>query len=203
MPKPLQIKSGQKFGRLIIIKELESKNGRNFLCKCECGNKKIAKLTDLRRGHVKSCGCLQYESQTSSNISHGQSKTRLYGIWNGMKQRCFNKNSKNYEHYGNRGITVCEEWKNSFEHFKQWSLNNGYNENLSLERINNNQGYYPENCKWATVKQQGSNRRTNININRNGVTRTLKEWCEIEKVPYLKTYKRLKRGWDIERALKE
>lgn len=203
MPKPLQIKSGQKFGRLIIKKELKSKNGRNFLCKCECGNEKIAKLTDLRRGHVKSCGCLQYESQTSSNISHGQSKTRLYGIWNGMKQRCFNKNSKNYEHYGNRGITVCEEWKNSFEHFKQWSLNNGYNENLSLERINNNQGYYPENCKWATVKQQGSNRRTNININRNGVTKTLKEWCEIEKVPYLKTYKRLKRGWDIERALKE
>ena len=158
--------TGQKFGKLTAIECIgQDKNRKTqWLCLCECGNTVICALNNLRKGNTQSCGCLRSEKIKSTCITHGKRQTRLYNIWSLMKNRCKDKTNKNY---GGRGITVCEEWKNNFEAFEQWALKNGYSDSLSIDRINNNKGYSPKNCRWTTVKTQARNRRTNHFVNYN------------------------------------
>lgn len=138
-------------------------------------------------------------------IIHGLSvgKPRLYNIWVNMKARCNNKNGRDYHKYGGRGIRVCEEWQKSYIAFYNWAMENNYDDTLTLDRIDNNKNYSPDNCRWATVKQQNNNQRTNINIEYQGVTRTLKEWSEIMNIKYSTLYKRYKSGWEIEKIFKK
>lgn len=199
--------TGQKFGRLTVIKQSESiqDGGRPricWLCRCECGNEVIVRANKLKTKHTRSCGCLHKEITSKIHITkHQETKTRLYGIWSGMKQRCKNKKSKQYENYGKRGITVCEEWE-KYENFRDWAKNSGYKESLTLDRINVNLGYSPENCRWADWKTQERNKRTNRLLSLNGETHCVKEWEEILNLPRNTIYRRLKKGLSIEEALK-
>jgi hypothetical protein len=139
----------KQFNKLTILEESYKKNNRRFfLCKCDCGNKTILPLSNIINGYTKSCGCIKKK--------HGFSKTRIHSIWIGIKGRCLNKNCVIFYKYGGRGIKICDEWLN-FENFKKWSDNNGYKDNLTIDRINGNGNYEPLNCRWATYQQQNSN----------------------------------------------
>lgn len=181
--------TGQKFGRLTVIGLDESRQTRKtyWVCQCECGGIKSARSDSLLCGAIKSCGCMKKEqdrANLTANHSHKQSGTRLYKIWQGMKKRCNDKNTACYDRYGGRGIKVCEEWNNSFEPFFEWAMNNGYSEELTIDRIDNNGNYEPMNCRWATNGEQCNNRRSNVKITIGNATKTLTEWCNIFEVEY-------------------
>ena len=171
---------GQKFGMLTVLSQANDKvrsDGYHIAiwnCVCDCGNEIIVSSSTLKSGHTKSCGCLQGEHHNDSN--HRTGKTRLYRIWGDMKQRCYNENNSSFKNYGGRGIGICDEWKQSYIKFKEWALQNGYDDNLTIERINVNGSYCPENCKWATQLEQANNTRANRMITFNGETLTLAQW---------------------------
>lgn len=137
-----------------------------------------------------------------SNFKHGKRNTNIYGVWQTMKTRCYNEHSEKYKNYGGRGITVCDEWRNDFQAFYNWAINNGYDDNLTIDRIDVNEDYSPSNCRWITNKEQQRNRRNNRNITINGETHCLSEWCEILGLNYNTVRSRLNiYKWSIERAL--
>lgn len=149
---------GKRFGRLIVLKEIGPiKAGSNvyWLCKCDCDNLISIFSSDLNRGHTKSCGCLRKELLTNKNFKHGDAKEdlRLYKIWRNMKTRCYNQNNKSYKRYGNRGIIVYKPWKNDYVVFKSWALNHGYEDSLTIDRIDNDGNYEPNNCQWITKSE--------------------------------------------------
>ncbi len=182
--------TGQRFGRLVVLEREPSHvtpSGQRktvWLCRCDCGNLVKVKTQELRRGKTKSCGCYRLEFLEQCRTKHHGAKTRLYNIYNKMKRRCENPNDAAYKDYGGRGITVCEEWKNDFTVFREWALLNGYDDSLSIDRIDNSKGYCPENCRWATSKQQSNNRRSNLYILYNGEVHTLSEWSDILGIKY-------------------
>lgn len=191
--------AGQKFGRLTAIEYL----GKNkWLCKCECGNEVEVRGTFLQNGHTQSCGCYHKEQARAYSTKHGMKGTRLYRIWNRMKDRCNNVNNYDYARYGERGIKVCDAWLTDFEAFHDWAMNNGYQDGLTIDRIDVDGNYEPDNCRWATSKQQARNTTRNRYYTINGETHCLSEWCEILNLKYSKISKRITRyKWPIEQAL--
>ena len=153
--------TGQRFGRLLVLERAGStEQGRAcWICKCDCGEITVKQGKLLRNGHCKSCGCGEYENQCFSRMSHGLSFTRLYNIWSAMKQRCYYSKHKDFYNYGGRGITVCSEWKNDFQAFYDWAITHGYADDLSIDRIDVNGDYTPDNCRWATALEQRLNQR--------------------------------------------
>lgn len=145
---------------MTVIKRVENATNyqKRYLCKCDCGKEKIVYYCNLIKNHTTSCGCKRSKNLKDIATTHGLSNTRLFRIWCEMKHRCYLKSDTNYFKYGARGIKVCEEWKNDFVNFYNWSINNGYKEDLTIDRIDNEEGYFPENCRWATYAQQNKNR---------------------------------------------
>ena len=152
--------AGKQFGRLKVIERAETVNKRTkWLCECDCGNEIIAEAYNLKSGHTQSCGCLQSEAASCANKTHGMTRTRLYRIWNCMHNRCYRKSYHAFKHYGGRGIVVCDEWLHDFQAFYDWAIANGYKDDLSIDRIDPNKNYSPDNCRWATMAEQNKNKR--------------------------------------------
>lgn len=164
---------GKKFGRLTVLEECKERkdNKRVYKCLCECGNITNVIGTHLRSGKVKSCKCLRGDV-------HGKSRSRLYRIYCNMKTRCYNKNNIRYKDYGERGINICNEWLNDFMSFYEWSMNNGYADSLTIDRIDNNKGYSPNNCRWVNQITQSNNTRNNVYLTYNEKTQTMSQWAK-------------------------
>lgn len=198
--------TGQKFGRLTVIERAgnDKRCNATWKCVCSCSQKteRIVPGVDLISGHTRSCGCLNSELITLRNLKHGKRGTRLYTIWASMKKRCYNPKDVSYKNYGGRGITVCDEWKNDFKAFYNWAIDNGYKDNLSIDRIYNEKSYFPSNCRFATRKEQNNNQRSNHLITYKGRTQNLKQWADELELNYdtlrhrINTY-----NWSIEKAL--
>ncbi len=194
------IKPGDVYGRLTAIHFVCKKYTHSiWLWKCECGREKEISSSSVRRGLTTTCGCAYKYAQHPHNLKHGMTKTKTYKAWVSMRGRCEDEGHPNWADYGGRGISVCSAWSESFEAFL---LDMGEApKGLSLDRVDNNQGYYKENCRWATSKQQNNNRRSNFWIVMDGTRRTLTEWCELLNIAYHVPYYRIKRGWDAVTAL--
>lgn len=148
--------TGQKFGRLTVIERYDKKRWK---CVCDCGNTTISDSWQLRNGIALSCGCYQREICGDQHRTHGYSKTRLYRIYYKMRERCYRTDNDNYRWYGALGIKVCDEWLNSFQAFKNWSIENGYKDNLTIDRIDPTKNYEPSNCRWVSIQEQQKTRR--------------------------------------------
>lgn len=193
----------QKIGRLTLIKKIPACRGANWQCLCNCGNLIIVKEYQLKNGIIKSCGCLKEEYSKIGNFIHGFNKTRIQEIHHAMKERCYNKNHMYYNNYGGRGITICDEWlgKDGLKNFGEWALKNGYNDNLSIDRIDNNANYCPKNCRWSTHFEQQNNTRHNYKIEYNGETLSLSEASRKYKINIHTLCNRLKKWKDIKKSL--
>ena len=191
--------TGLRFGKLTVLGMDSQQETRKtyWNCICDCGNIKNVRSDGLLSGSVKSCGCLkksQDRINLAANHKHKQSGTRLYQIWQGLKGRCYNPHNARYARYGGRGIKVCAEWENDFSAFYSWAMEHGYSDALTIERIDNDGNYDPDNCMWATAKQQARNRKSNIEIKIGNATKTLTEWCEIFQLDYGTVNMRYKRN---------
>ena len=195
--------TGQKFGRLTVLEFAgHNKHGSAlWKCRCDCGNYKIAATKLLRDGHTSSCGCYRKEVSKRLNTIHGIRYTRINRIYSSMKQRCYNPKCDEYYSYGGRGISVCQEWKDSVVSFAEWAYQNGYSDNLTLDRINVNGNYEPSNCRWVSIKVQANNKTNNVYHTINGIAKTLPDWCDYYGVPYKIVKGRIDRGWDTFTAL--
>lgn len=203
---------GNRYGRLTVISyshnvKRENKGGYKhyYNCKCDCGNDCVAERSALGRTK-NSCGCIHKEQLVKRNKSNAldneivEKYERLHRIWNAMKHRCENKNDDNYDRYGGREIKVCKEWHDWFK-FKEWAINNGYSDELTIDRIDYNGDYEPNNCRWATYKTQANNTSKNKYIEYQGRTQTLTQWCEELDLPYNRTKARLNScGMSVEEA---
>ena len=196
--------TGQRYGRLVVqnFSHFNSHHVAMWVCKCECGKQRIICGTSLTRGRTKSCGCLHDEKAKERATRHNEAHTSLYYVWQAMRMRCFNKNDKGYKNYGGRGITVCAQWNKDYVAFRNWAINNGYKPGLSIDRIDNNKGYCPENCRWATRSQQNNNTRRTLLIEYQGRTDTLSWWCKKLGLNHNTIYARIYcYKWPIEKAL--
>jgi hypothetical protein len=190
---------GLKYGRLIVLSLADNKGKKSrWNCLCDCGNKTKVTSSNLQTGHSLSCGCLKAETMSKNMFKHGKVRTRAYQSWEGMIFRCSNKNSTGYKYYGGRGIRVCDRWENFINfHEDMGDCPDG----LTIERINTNDDYKPGNCKWATYKEQNLNKRNNRYLSFNGTTKMLREWASDIGVCRSTIYRRIKKGWSIEKIL--
>ena len=197
--------TGARYGFFTVVERAKNQGKKPmWLCKCDCGKMKEVRADSLKSGAIKSCGCYQKEQLKGNSraATHGKRKTRLYSIWEHIKQRCFNETNNEFHLYGGRGVTMCDEWRNSFEAFYEWAMANGYADNLTIDRIDNNGNYEPSNCRWATSQTQANNRRNNHLITYNNETHTIAEWARITGLSARKIYDRYVRGkWSAEKTL--
>lgn len=193
--------TGQKFNRLTAIEPVyKDKNGVwHWKFKCECGNEKVCNSARVKDGNIKSCGCLRKEK----HITHGMRYTRIYKIYHCMKGRCYYPSNNRYKNYGARGIKICDEWlgKDGFVHFYEWAKSNGYNDNLSIDRIDVNGDYKPSNCRWATRTEQANNTTANCYYTYNNETHTVTDWGRMVGIDSETIRARIRRGWTVEDAL--
>lgn len=209
--------SGNKYGRLTAIERAEdhiSCSGRKYImyrCVCDCGNETVVRANHLKDGTTLSCGCLFSEIHSTlcknlgkETFTHKMTNSRIYKIWSNLINRCTNPNNPAYKNYGGRGIRVCDEWIHSFESFYSWAFSAGYNNNLTIDRINNDDGYAPENCRWVDRVEQSNNKRNNKYIEYDGLVLTIAEWARRCGIPYKTLHRRINSlHWDIPRALTE
>ena len=193
---------GKAFGTLTVIERVENNMHKKaqWLCRCRCGGTTIVPTGALRSGNTSSCGCLRLirlaESNREKKSVHGLYGTPLYVVWQGMKKRCNNETNKSYRWYGNRGISVCEEWV-EFLPFYNWAIENGYAKGLHLDRIDSDGDYEPSNCRFVTCKENQRNKRNNVKYR--GVA--ISKYCEEHGLEKMLVYSRLRAGWDLERAI--
>ena len=203
--------TGQKFGKLTAIKRIRQKKYKNgshsyWLCRCECGNLTEVEVTHLKNGNTKSCGCLK-KNRTMQNSTKkhytGESSTRLYRVWIGMKTRCYNPKAGNYKYYGAKGVSICEEWigDDGYRNFKSWALKNGYKNELTIDRKDNNKSYSPDNCRWVTQKEQARNTSQVKMLEYKGEVRSIPEWAENVGISTECLKQRIKNGWSIEKCI--
>ena len=207
-PKRLKDIKGQRFGRLVAIEHIGYVRQGQAIWRfqCDCGKIYEAVSAPVVKGTVVSCGCYNRERMAERNMRHGfahrDHKEKLYEIWSSMKARCQRKTDLNYRHYGGRGITVCDEWQD-YAPFRAWAMANGYQQGLTLDRIDNNSGYSPENCRWVTMLEQMRNTRRNRFIEYDGERKTISAWAADAGIKYGTLWGRLKRGMKMEEALKQ
>jgi hypothetical protein len=195
MRKKLNL-AGKKFGRLTAIEEAGRANKYVlWRCVCECGKESLVRSSALFRGEVKSCGCFALDKLSERNYKHGGGRSRIYRIWSNMHRRCECEESINFANYGGRGIRVCVAW-GDFSAFKDWALTNGYEGGLTLDRIDNDGDYSPDNCRWATRAAQARNTRRTIVAD----GKCLSDYCAENKLNYARVYSRLRKGWSLEEA---
>ncbi|MFA1509905.1 hypothetical protein ACDN41_11815 [Priestia aryabhattai] len=189
---------GNRYGRLTVnsfdgyvkVSVKEVKRRSVYKCECDCGESVTVKRNSLVTGHTKSCGCLEKGKE-----KHGLRSHPLYSTWLNMKDRCYNPNNSHYQYYGERGIHLCDEWKDDFKSFYDWSIDNGWRKGLSIERKDFNLSYHPDNCCWITLDQQSRNKSSNIKIKINGIEKCIAEWCEEFGFSHQTIYSRIERGW--------
>ena len=202
---------GQVFGRLTVIDRadgLVSESGYHTVmwkCKCDCGNIVNVRAKSLKQGVTKSCGCFRRDRMSNIASRHHGFGTRLYTIWNSMRQRCNNPKHHAYSNYGGRGITICKDW-DDFDKFRKWAIGAGYDENAprgqyTLDRVEVDRGYSPDNCRWVDMKTQSNNKRETIYLSYNGETLTLTEWADRVGLHYTTLWKRYKEGFDTSQIL--
>lgn len=196
--------TGFRFGRLLVIDKIIENKTTFCVCKCDCGNITKQKFSVIKRGDIKSCGCLGKEVYSKGTPTHNLYYTRLHHIYFGMKDRCYRKTSPGYKNYGARGITISDEWlgENGFVNFYNWANANGYKEDLSIDRIDNNKGYSPDNCRWATALEQQNNTRYNLILTYKGEKLTLSQAARKFNISTSTIWTRVKKyGKDLEIAL--
>ena len=199
------INIGDKVGHLTIVSmsnKTDSRKRKFYECLCDCGNVITVRYDTLNQNNTeRNCGCVSTNLLRKNSYKHGMSHSRIYGIWDSMVCRCSTKTSGSYKNYGGRGISVCEDWKNSFSNFYNWAVENGYKDNLTIDRIDVNGNYCPSNCRWISMKKQQNNKTNNRIISFNGEQHTMTEWGEITGIKEYNIYNRLQDGWSVEDAL--
>lgn len=190
--------TGEKFGKLTVVElnGLDKYRTALWKCRCDCGNVVNAVHSNLVKGVTKSCGCMQKELASERFSKHHLRSSRIYNIYANMKQRCCNPNNPRYSNYGGRGITIYDGWlgKSGFENFYNWSIANGYSDELTIDRIKNEKGYYPDNCRWVTNEIQRNNQRKTVWIEISGYRKNLKQWTNFMGWEYGKYSARYRRG---------
>lgn len=199
MSGPINI-TGETYGRLAVLSLAAPRGGRrHWLCRCVCGREKVVSQAAMRRGYTQSCGCLEAENRRTRNITHGMRHTSVYGSWRNMRSRCENPSLPRFEDYGGRGITVCKRWA-SFEAFYE-DMGDPPTPKHSIERHDNDRGYEPDNCYWATIDVQTRNKRNNVNITFLGVTMCATDWAAWSGIKYASLLKRHQLRWPVEEML--
>lgn len=205
---PLTDYTGKRFGRLTVICRAPNRDYLRggckvyWVCKCDCGKTIEISRAHLQSGHTKSCGCIHREQLAEKNTTHGFSGTRIYSIWLGMKSRCGNENNKRFLHYGGRGIKVCPEWEAEFENFRRWAIENGYSDDLTIERIDVNGDYCPENCCFIPLSEQANNKQNSVYFEFNGEKITQQEASRRTGIPSSTICRKRKKGISLEEMRK-
>ena len=187
---------GIVFGKLLVLESCGKGKDKHYYSKvrCECGKEYLVPDSELICGRRKGC-------RKCCKKTHGMTNTKLFNIWQSMKQRCNDKNSDKYCFYGERNIKVCDEWMNNFMNFYNWAINNGYKNTLTIDRIDVNGNYEPSNCRWVDMKTQANNKRNNRFVDYKGQKYTIAELSEKFNINYSCLFYRIQNGWDIEKAV--
>lgn len=199
--------TGKRFGKLTVLRRGERNDGHSswWICQCDCGNIKEIRRSCLIKGFTKSCGCYNSDKAREHGrqmmTKHGWYGTRVYSIWHSIIDRCYNPNCPQYHHYGGRGIEMCREWREHPEAFCEWAIANGYTDELTIDRVDFNGNYEPNNCRWITMNKQQVNKRNNVRITYNGKTQCVAEWARELGVNQFNLYSRIYLGWTNPREI--